>query len=119
MYEELKKKKDELSEWAKKNESFFLKLDDGTHKKQKEVATYITNKYNKEEEKIIFLGGADSYLIAYAKCHGMTVVTLEKPEDSPKIKIPNICEHFEVLCCNTFEMLEKKGVRFILEKIEV
>ena len=55
-------------------------------------------------------------MIATAKTLDATVVTQEVtvPEDSKKVKIPNICNEFEVDYCNTFELLEILGVKFML-----
>jgi predicted nucleic acid-binding protein len=56
---------------------------------------------------------ADSRIIATAMYLRGTVVTKEKPSNSPrKPKIPNVCAHFRVPCVNMMEMLELLGLRY-------
>ena len=61
----------------------------------------------KPEAKAEFAKVADGWLVAYAKVHGLTVVTLEKnnPEKSNKVLIPVLGAHFDVACIDTFELL--------------
>lgn len=50
---------------------------------------------------------ADGWLVAFAKVHGMTVVTHEVLSNGTKrVKIPNVCDQFGVDYCDTFDMLE-------------
>ncbi len=59
--------------------------------------------------------GADSYLVAHAHAHRMTVVTHEKPENSKHIvKIPNACVALGVPYVSPFEMLRRERARFVL-----
>jgi len=62
--------------------------------------------------KAEFASVADSWLIAYAKAYGCTVVTNEtyNKEIRRKIQIPNVCEAFGIEYMNTFEMLRKLKV---------
>ena len=63
----------------------------------------------------LFLQAADSYLVAHALAHGMTVVTHEKPQNSKRIvKIPNACVAVGVQCVSPFEMLRRERARFVL-----
>ncbi|WP_419160988.1 DUF4411 family protein [Candidatus Palauibacter sp.] len=52
--------------------------------------------------------------MAYARVHGHTVVTNEQsaPESRREIKLPNVCDQFEVEHGNTFAMLRALNVRF-------
>ena len=62
---------------------------------------------------------ADGYLVAHAKAHDMIVVTQEKLIVDPKttkVKIPNLCQQFDVEYINLFEMLKQLNVRFVLEQ---
>mgnify|MGYP000866005461 CR=1 FL=1 len=50
---------------------------------------------------------ADGWLVAYAKAHGLTVVTHEVPSNGiNRVKIPNVCDQFGVDYCDTYDMLE-------------
>ncbi len=57
---------------------------------------------------------ADAWLIAYARAHGLVLVTHEqyKPDKKKKIPIPNVCRAFDVKCANTFEMLTALSIAY-------
>ncbi len=80
-----------------------------------EIATYIAShpQYT-QVAKDVFLSGevADAWLIAYAREHGCTIVTNEtsSPESKTRIKIPDICRHYNVRCIKPIEMLRELGV---------
>jgi len=60
-----------------------------------------------------FAGGADGWLIAFAKVKGYVVVTNEKSEPHSKrsVKIPDVCDQFQVRYENTFDMLRNLDVQ--------
>lgn len=66
------------------------------------------------QAKAEFAGVADGWLIAYAKAHGMIVVTHEvhAPDARKKIPMPNVCHAFGVPYVNTFDMLRTLKVQF-------
>ncbi len=68
--------------------------------------------------KAKFATGADGWLVAYSVVHGTTVVTNEQraPQSKREIKIPDVCEQFDVAYENTFSMLKELGMRFELAK---
>ena len=45
----------------------------------------------------------------------LPVVTFEKlvPPNSEKVKIPNICEEFDVDYCTLYDMLDRLGAKFV------
>ena len=60
---------------------------------------------------------ADPWLVAQAKCRGLTVITQENRSNSPHIeryKIPNICADplFGVDCLDLLGLIKKEGWRF-------
>ena len=58
---------------------------------------------------------ADGWLVAYAKVHGLTVVTHEVPSNGiNRVKIPNVCDQFGVDYCDTYDMLEDLQGKLIL-----
>lgn len=61
-----------------------------------------------------FAKGADGWLIAYAMAKDCIVVTHEVLAIYAKkrVKIPNVCQAFNVSCMNTFEMLRILGMRW-------
>lgn len=75
-----------------------------------------TNQYT-PEALAEFASVADAWLIAHAKANGLELVTLETRKDpnvKKRIPIPNACDHFNVKCITTFEMLEFLDVSFVL-----
>lgn len=71
-----------------------------------------------DPEKIRFLGGADPWLIAKAATTGKTIVTHEvlAPDNSKKIKIPNICKDFDVNYITSFDLLDVLQARLVIER---
>ncbi len=64
-----------------------------------------------------FNGSVDVQLIAYAKAHSHTVVTHEvRSESKKRIKIPTVCDAFDVKTVTTFEMLNDLKAKFILDR---
>ncbi len=63
--------------------------------------------------KAKFATGADGWLVAYARTHGMTVVTNEQsaPDSKREIKLPDVCDQFDVKYLDTFSMLRRLGTR--------
>ena len=64
--------------------------------------------------KAAFAGGADDWLVAYARARGLTAVTQEvaDPAVRNKVPIPNVCDAFGVRWINTFGMLRTLGAAF-------
>lgn len=67
--------------------------------------------------KTEFASVADCWMVAHAKAHGLVIVTGETfdPNSRKRIKIPNVCQAFEVEYVDTFQMLNELGVRFTWE----
>lgn len=64
--------------------------------------------------KAQFASGADGWLVAFAKVHDLTVVTLEesRPESRNQIKLPDVCIHFDVSYTDPFLMLRNLGIHY-------
>ena len=64
--------------------------------------------------KAKFATGADGWLVAYARVHGAAVVTNEQSAlgSRKEIKLPNVCDQFEVRPDNTFAMLRSLNIHF-------
>jgi hypothetical protein len=57
--------------------------------------------------------GADPFVIAAAKAHGLFVVTGEVFDPlRKKPKIPNVCARFQVPVCSFLEMLRRESLKF-------
>lgn len=117
---ELLKGKDVLSDWVKDDvpENFFHETTDvrvtqtyGTILKW--VAT-LSHLLPAAQAK--FASGADGWLVAYAKVHGLSVCSYEvsSPESKSNIKLPDVAKQFDVTCLKPQEMLEHLGIKMIL-----
>lgn len=114
--DEIQKGNDDLVSWIEKLNNFFYDHNNNvTSPNYKEIIDWITHKSNYTTEAIArFVKGADTWLIAFAKTNNLIVVTNEKsnPESKKKIKIPDICNRYNVQYINTFEMLGNLNVQF-------
>lgn len=119
VYEEIIGSGDELAQWAKTNkDNLFLPPDDSTQDAFRDIADLVERLYEPQHVQK-FLSGADPWVIAHAKAHGLSVVTMEswKNENqtrtgrvSGRVKIPNVCGRFDVTYQNTFALLREQKV---------
>lgn len=109
---ELKRQEDDLLQWGKENSSIF-------HIPNKEELQFMNEIFKvphfqilvSEQSRLQGFPSADGFLIASAKIHNATLVTMEKYK--PKsAKIPNVCEHFKIPCINLEEFMEKENWKF-------
>jgi len=107
---------DQLAEWAKQRDAaFFLPPDDATIPALSQVADWVRKQTYRPAAVHAFLQDADYYLVAFALAHGHTVVTHEIASDGVKrVKTPAVCIGMKVKCVNTYEMLRRERVRFVL-----
>lgn len=118
VYKELTDYGDELSDWVKQRQIQFDAIDDrATQEFFGKIAEHVmAMKLPTDPEKIRFLGGADPWLIAKAATTGKTIVTHEvmAPDNSKKIKIPNVCKDFNVSYITSFDLLDALQARLIM-----
>jgi hypothetical protein len=117
VYTELAKGNDELAKWAKENKGIlFVEPDDKVIDAFRQIVDFSNSYYDDEHWVREFLSGADPWVIAQAKAHNLVVVTMEGKKGSEeinpkskrfrgKLKIPNMCGHFEVKCNSTYELV--------------
>lgn len=118
--DELCKGNDILATWASDNKksNWAMNIDDEqTQTMFSKIVNYVEVTYDDTATKQKFYGCADPWIIAKAAVTGATVVTQEKlvVTNSSKIKIPNICQHFNINYINIFDLLKVNHVKFILE----
>lgn len=108
---------EDLVQWARQRvpHSFFFPVEDGdVPDRYAEIMLWVQRhpRYY-DEAKARFAAGADGWLVAYARVHSFIVVTNGKPEPDSRraIKIPDICQQFNVEYINTFDLLRRMGVR--------
>ena len=104
-----------MTKWAvARGDKFFLSPDKVVLRAVRKVSYWAYAKYP-EDAVNIFLKGADSWLVTHALAHEWTVVTHEKPSDSPnKIKIPDACTSLNIRCMDPYDMLRREHVKFVL-----
>lgn len=116
VYEELiLRTDDDLAAWAKQRKGmpFFQDPNEAVQDFIGDVADHVKT-YGPVKAADDFLDGADPWMVAYARIHGGTVITLEAgavPGRTPKVKLPIVCEHFGVEWDSLFEMLDQLGMR--------
>ena len=117
VYDELvERTDDDLARWAKdrKGMPFFMDPSQAVQDSVSDVANYVKSEYGLVKAANDFLDGADPWMVAYARAHGGTVITLEAgavPGRTPKVKLPIICDYFGVEWDSLFEMLDRLGMR--------
>ena len=118
VYDEIGPAGDELADWAKQRRPHFYPTATGPiQQKFKEVVQHIVALPNKSQLSVnAFLSGADPWLVATAALSGATIVTQEVPvpNESRKVKIPNICRDFNIAFMDTFSLLKELQARFVL-----
>ncbi len=113
--DELLTGKDDLAEWANANAAFFRPIDQGTARHFGELTTWAASKSFKPSALAEFTGdNADYLLVAYAREHNHTVVTLERsqPQAKNRVLIPDACRAMGVDTKDTFQMLRQTGAKF-------
>ena len=109
---------EDLVKWVRNDvpEAFFLTADtDEVAQVYTEIMLWVQRHSTYfDHAKAKFATGADGWLVAYALVHGATVVTNEQsaPESKKDVKLPDVCDKYEVHRENTFNLLRALGARF-------
>lgn len=114
---ELKEGNDELANWVRERPDHFIRNDDAlTQTLFTEIVQFVMEGDYNPGNRDNFLAKADPWIIAKAKAIGASVVTHEAvaAANTRKVKVPNICQQFEVPCLNTFRFLRELEARFVL-----
>jgi hypothetical protein len=116
--DEIEEGKDDLADWvADTAPETLFSATSGTEVQRSfsEVMAWVQgNRQFTQAAKAGFAAVADGWLIAYARTKGLVVVTQEtyEAELRKRVKIPNVCEQFNVQYVNTFRMLEDLKTQF-------
>jgi hypothetical protein len=113
VYDELVNYHDQLAQWvkARKSKGLCVKTDGPVQKHLAAIAEHVVAQYPRFKSQE-FLSGADAWVVACALHFGGTVVTQESTSRRKKIRIPIVCQHFNVTCIDTFKMLDWFNARF-------
>lgn len=118
VYDEIAAGKDDLAVWAKSRRNQFSRVTSGPIQvAMADITGYVYSMPRMNKGSVdSFLGGADPWLIATALVTNATVVTHEKlvPNDSTKVKIPNVCANYNIKYINTFALLSNLNAVFRL-----
>lgn len=112
------RKTEDLVQWVRNEvpKEFFLPADTNeVAHVYTEIMLWVQRHPNYfDHAKAKFATGADGWLVAYALVHGATVVTNEQPAPASKkdVKLPDVCDQFEVPRENLFNMLRALSARF-------
>jgi len=107
---------DDLDAWSKKSPELFASTDSKfVLADYGEIIQWVQSQERfTNAAKSEFSSGVDAWVIAYAKANNAIVVTHEvsAPKSRTDVKIPDVCNHFNIKCTNTFDMLQKLGIVF-------
>ncbi len=115
--EEIKTGQDELWDWVQSapQDLFATSNEQPVQEAFSEIIEWVVrNQQFTDAAQTEFARGADGWLVAYARVHGVMLVTDEKsdPKIKKRVPIPNVCKKFNVSYENTFSMLRGLGVQF-------
>lgn len=96
VFEELKRKDDELKTWAQRHQEMFIDLDDEQLTEMSKILTEFPRLIDHDKT----IPEADPFIIALAKCRVWTVITSEHRRSNPdaRPKIPDVCDHYNIKC---------------------
>ena len=116
--DEIYRNEDDLSRWLEDSEkSFNVKYSEDIEviNNYKEIITSVNNSevYN-QHAKDVYAKSADSWLCAHSKTYKYIVVTEEKyrPNSRNNIKIPNVCEEFNIEYIDFLTFIRKLKIMF-------
>ena len=113
-FKEMKDYGDDLSKWIKMNKNFFI-ADDSPDVQMNfgKVSRYVSSHpiwESSNKANFLKAGVADGFVIAHAMSYDATVVSNEKLETDikcKKVKIPNVCQHFNIRCINSDQFIKE------------
>src|SRR6266478_5193763 len=107
---ENEKHQDELAKWVRhrREKGLCIAPSRFVQERLQSVTEYVVTKYL-IVEALDFLKGADPWIIAHAlEDHGIVVTKeSETRSNAQKTRIPDVCDHFNVKCVDTLEMLKQ------------
>ena len=105
VYNEIKRKDDELFEWCKeRKEKLFDEIDDETQ----EVVTELMAKYPRLVDTTTGRSGGDPFVIARAAIGEPKLIVVTE-EYTGKVRIPHVCDGEGIEWCRLADMIEKEG----------
>jgi hypothetical protein len=101
---------DPVLTWAENHRQIFYPLDGFVQVKVSEILAAYPGLLDLKRNK----SGADPFVIATAILYSCTVVTDELPtkSNSGRVKIPDVCGHYQIQWINLIEMMRGEGMKF-------
>lgn len=107
VYNELKKKDDEVCAWAKSHkESLFVEIDEPTQDKVVELMSDYPTLVDTTKGR----SGGDPFVIALALTGSPKLVVVTQ-EDRGRMRIPDVCSAMTVECINLADLIEREDWR--------
>lgn len=106
---ELNQKDDELRDYVKTKDGLFVPFDDPQQGYLADIVNQFQSWINPESTK----NSADPFVVALARHKRLTVVTYEQKagQGSPRVQIPNVCEHYGIPWVPYLRFLKDSGFR--------
>jgi hypothetical protein len=105
---ELRRKEDELYEWAKNQKKLFVPLSTEIQ----EIHTDIINAYPKLIDSSKNRSMCDPWVIALAQLQGCKVVSEESRGSEKRPKIPDVCDSLGIKCLRIADVIEELNWSF-------
>jgi hypothetical protein len=106
---ELRRQDDDLHAWAAAKTELFVDLDDEQQQEVRAIMAAHAGILQPSEDRV----NADPFVIALARCRGLTVVSEERRSGNPNTpKIPNVCTARGVRCVNLLGLMADLGWTF-------
>lgn len=106
---------DALADWidGAPGDLFVSSADQVVVEKYAEMIVWANGGNFTDAAKAEFATVADGWLAAYASVYSMVLVTHEEyaPEAKKSVKLPNVCQEFDVRYADTFDMLRDFEVK--------
>lgn len=107
VYNELKKKDDEVFAWAKRHkDDLFMEIDEATQDRVIELMTEYPTLVDTTKGR----SGGDPFVIALALA-GKPRMTVVTQEDRGKMRIPDVCNEELLDCINLADLIEREDWR--------
>ena len=106
VYEDLKKRDELLTEWAKERKQIFVPLEEEIQK----VAAVIMAEYTRLMDTRTGKSASDPWVIATAKVKGCKVITNEGLTGTfPRVNIPDVCNRMNIPHTNFLGLIQDRG----------
>ncbi len=111
VFEEIARAEDDLAVWLTESNISKVEVDEPVTLIMRDILQVFPQLVDSTKQRSL----ADPWVIAHALKEGAVLVTKEeKPTaaNSKKVKIPHVCEAFDVRWMNDFDMIQALGIRF-------